>query len=866
MSKKNLSKMFLLVTLIILLIGVVSATEVSNDTINTDTTVTADTTIDNLEIIDKSVTNKNMERNLKASTKTYDVSDYNTLHNALTNDTYDNVNVNINSDIKLSGNTVINKSIKTLTINGNGITINGNNKYQFIKINSDTKITISNINIINCNQAIRIIKGDLTIINTTLNNNTLKSQGDAYGGAIYNIGTLNIINSTLTNNTLISYKDYTTYGGAIYNNGSLTITNTTISNNSADIDAIYTSYDNMNSVIITNSILNNNIGGVLSSDNAIITNSTINNNHENAALTIGGNSIITNCTLNYNTLAITTGYTGNITIINSTLNYNKGLYGGAIWNSQGKINIINCTLNNNIAESGGAIAGIGYFNITNSTLNNNQACNHEYNRTDGGAIDNEYGYLNITNSILNNNSAERNGGAIKSSGNLVVINCTITNNQAEYGSAIYNVGFLTLENNTLKNDKGVCEGEIFTNLKVLINSMNVINGKYILTTKVTYGNYDNINSGRVSYTLDGKWIGSVNVKNGSSWVSFNTPPVGNHTIEAKYITENGDIISWQNDGIDMSTDTFTFEKIANVNALWNAFNVKKDKVIIVTTVKDDEGNNINSGRISYSLNDKWIGSVDVKNGSSWISFKYNDTIVRFNATYISSSNIKQNIYTKTLNLTQLKSLKNKNESTNPSNDTQPHKNSSVHLMINSINVLNGKYVLTTKVTDNNYTKLNVGRVSYTLDGKWIGSINVTNGSSWISFNVPNLGNHTIVAKYIDANGKTVTNDTYSFEKKSTVSGVNAVFSAYDVKNSKVIIVTTVKNDKSNPINSGRISYSLNGKWIGSVDVKNGSSWISFNYTNNTVTFKATFITNNNVTQNIYTRTLDLDEISILKKV
>ena len=60
-------------------------------------------------------------------------------------------------------------------------------------------------------------------------------------------------------------------------------------------------------------------------------------------------------------------------------------------------------------------------------------------------------------------------------------------------------------------------------------------------------------------------------------------------------------------------------------------------------------------------------------------------------------------------------------------------------------------------------------------------------------------------------------------------------------------------------------YSVNGKWIGSVDVKNGSSWISFNYTNSTVKFQATFITNSGVTQNVYTRTLDLDEIARLKQ-
>jgi len=585
MNKKNITKMFLLVTLIILLIGVVSAAEVSNntDTSTTDTTnniKTEDTVTNTVDNIDKSVTTKNTEKKLKTSTKTYDINDFNTLHNALTNNTYDTVNVNINSDIILNNNTTVNKAIKTLTINGNNNTINGNNTYQFIKIISGT-ITINNIQIINC-----------------FNEN----------------------------------------GGAIYNNGTLTITNTTLNNNTAD--------------------------------------------------------------------------------------YKRYGHGGAIYN-KAKLTIINTTLNNNIAHSG-----------------------------------------------------------------------------------------------------------------------------YVLTTIVADENYTKLNSGRVSYTLDGKWIGSINVKNGSSWISFNVPTTGNHTLIANYIDTKG---------IQLGSDTFTFEKIANINVLFNAYNIKNNKVIIESTVKDDKGNNITNSRLSYTINYKWIGSINVKNGSSWISFNNTNNTIKFKATYINNNNITQTSYTRILNLNQLNNFINEKENTP---EDQTLKNSSIHIMINSINVLNNKYVLTTKITDKNYTKLNTGRVSYTLNGKWIGSINVTNGTSWISFNIPIIGNHTIVATYIDTNGKAITTDTYSFEK---IDNVNAVFNAYDDKNGKIIIVTTVKNDKSNPINTGRISYTVNNKWIGSINVKNGSSWISFNNTNNTITFKATYLTNDNIKQNIYTRTLDLNEIKRLKK-
>ena len=1108
MNKKNMTKMFLLVTLLILLIGVVSAAEVSNDSTSTiDTTSNtelADTTTNSVDTIEKSVTTKNTENNLKASTKTYDVTDFKTFHNALINDTYDMVTININSNITLKNTTDVNEAIKTLTINGNNKTINGNSTYQFLKINSSTVI-INNIKISNVNLdydgGIIVNGGTLTITNSIFGNNS----NEFSGGVISNQkdANLTIINSTFYNNSArFGSAVFNDYGNVIIVNTTIIETNTPISNSgnmtikNSIISNHYSQYDsaisNYGTLTIENSTLNNNIGGVIYNQNSNLTiiNSTLNNNNDTVIYSNYANTTIINSTLNNNTcvlyggtvynnggnLNITgsvlnnnnagcdmyyslgmdkpeprEGYGGAIysfygtsyivnttfnnnnatyggaiynynvtsTIINSTLNNNNASeYGGAIYNNNSNMNITDCVLKSNIAASnehsaetgsGGAIYNNGTLIITNTTLNNNTAdykgdgCGGAiYNRANltiinatlnnnigvaggailnngtstiknteinnnlvvggsGGAIFNyEYknmtlinitannnsayvggairnaGNLAITNSTINNNTLQATyGGAIFNDRNLTITNTNLNNNEAIYGGAVDNDGNLTITNSTLNNNNGlelggaianefgnltiknsilqnntspysgaiynyanntIIENNIFiankanmtgkaiinkgkatisnntnaetskynatiyTNginvtiknnifdkgINVLINSMNVLNNKYVLTTKITDQNYTKINSGRVSYTLDSKWIGSINVKNGSSWISFNVPTTGNHTIIANYIDTNG---------IELSIDTFTFEKKSNINVLFNAYNIKNDKVIIVSTVKDDKGNNITTGRLSYTINNKWIGSVSVKNGSSWISFNNTNNTITFKATYITDNNITQTSYAKILNLNQLNNLINK-----PEDQTQ--KNSSIHIMINSINIVNNTYILTTKVTDKNYTKLNVGRVSYTLDGKWIGSINVKNGSSWISFNVPKQGEHKIIATYIDTNGKTITNDTYTLEKKTNT---NLLFNRYDVKNGIIPIVSVIKNDKGNTINNGRVSYTINGKWIGSTNVKTGSSWINFNNTNNTITFKATYISKDNITQASYTRTLDLNEIEKLKK-
>lgn len=91
-----------------------------------------------------------------------------------------------------------------LIINGNGITLNGQNACQFIKIGTDARLTLNNI----------------VITNYT---------AEMYGGAICNKGELSITGSTLSGNT--SQKD----GGAIFNNGELTITGSALSGNTAEV-------------------------------------------------------------------------------------------------------------------------------------------------------------------------------------------------------------------------------------------------------------------------------------------------------------------------------------------------------------------------------------------------------------------------------------------------------------------------------------------------------------------------------------------------------------------------------------------------------------------------------------------------------
>ena len=229
-----MKKIFILVTLTLLLITVASASEVSDDA---NSTLAPDNVVKDVATPTKSVddsvkkdvkSNKIVkeEKKYKSDSKIYDVSDFDTLYSALTSYEYDDVTVNLQSDIDLGDNTTINEYIYTLSINGNNHTIDGGNLYQFIKINYDCVVTINNLNVVNCysryGSAIEKNEGTLTVNNSLFANNTA-----SYGGAIDNYeGSMSIFNSRFIGN-------YAESGGAIRN---LDYGYTTIITNNTFID------------------------------------------------------------------------------------------------------------------------------------------------------------------------------------------------------------------------------------------------------------------------------------------------------------------------------------------------------------------------------------------------------------------------------------------------------------------------------------------------------------------------------------------------------------------------------------------------------------------------------------------------------
>ena len=290
--------------------------------------------------------------------------------------------------------------ISDITIEGNGYTINGDNRYRMF-YNDGGALTIKDLTMTK-----GYVEGDVDgrLKNTTAN---------PIGGAIVNWeGTLTISGSSFSDN-LAEY-----YGGAIYNNGELGINDSSFSDNLADED-----------------------GGAISNGGELsIVNSAFS---DNLADEDGG--------------AIINWRDGELDIVNSSFSHNSAGTAGAIRNF-GELNIGSSNFNHNSADAGGgAIANRGgELSIGSSSFSHNSADR-------GGAIYNwDDGDLRITNSSFSHNSADgRRGGAIVNSydGELRISNSTFSGNSAEgLGGAIFNGedGKLRMTNSIIAGGEDAC--------------------------------------------------------------------------------------------------------------------------------------------------------------------------------------------------------------------------------------------------------------------------------------------------------------------------------------------------------------------------------------------------------------------------
>ena len=387
----------ILFTVLILSIGIVSATEENNTkTITKDSTdIKEATPTKNIYLNPKG--NDNNNGNSKTPKKT--------LKNAVKTSTT-NTTIHLSKGTYYTSNVYIDKNITILGEKSSNTIIDGNKSHIFT-IKDGCTVTIKAVTIRNAyanNGAAIYNKGTLTLDGVKMYSSTATN-----GAAVYNKATLTSIKTSYLNNTAKN-------GSSIYNVGKLVIEKSAFTNNKASTLASAVYSTNKITISNTNFTKNTNTAVFINSPK---TKNTIKNSVFTSNTGVNGAAIFDkNSPLN-----ITTTYFKD----NTATNYAGGVY------TSGKTSITQSTFISNSAMYGAAITGKNTLIVTSSKLVNNKAKKY------GGSI---YSINNITlkNTKLDNNTAEL-GGAIfvqASNTNDCKINTsTFTNNKAILGSGVY---------------------------------------------------------------------------------------------------------------------------------------------------------------------------------------------------------------------------------------------------------------------------------------------------------------------------------------------------------------------------------------------------------------------------------------------
>ena len=351
--------------------------------------------------------------------------------------------------LTLGSELTINKSL-TLTGAGSGDTI----------IQAAIEPGVANWRVFN------IAIGNVTIDGATIRHGNLAGNGSG----ILNSGTLTLTGSTVSNNSATLYG-----GGGISNSGILTVENSTITRNSATGEAV-AGLRNEGNAALTNTIVSSNTGSliepaIVSSNMLVIIDTAIKGN--SGGISIGGTLILTNSTITDNR-GTGISNSGSAELTRATISNNSTTSdGGGVSNSpSGLITLADSTISGNSAEQGGGIYNYGTLAVTNSTISGNTATRG------GGALSgiNGFGEAVITNSTITGNFASATGdftgGGIYNHGTLTLTNITLSYNVANNGGGggIDNVpgGTIMLTNSIIARNSAPtspdCSGRLHSSL------------------------------------------------------------------------------------------------------------------------------------------------------------------------------------------------------------------------------------------------------------------------------------------------------------------------------------------------------------------------------------------------------------------
>ena len=794
----NLKRLLFVSTIIILLITIASVNAADNN-ITSNQADTMQSTSDNDYGIVKAdnkedKTNISVEKQIKTAT-TVNVKNYTQLYETLNDNKYNNCTINLQRGLYIITEEYPPSLYENsnIIINGNSSIIFGAGQYTFIE--TEGQLTLNNITIRGCNEAIRGYDNSAIVLNNsnfTDNNATfnsiLYSSGDvgiyncnfnhngAADTAIMNIngleieeikgntvisyhGTLDIRNTTFTNNYNKETSDYEEGYLFNVNNKKTTIQNCTF-------NQLSNSYSIKLDIQDTLTISNNNFNN-LNSNKKYDENKT--DIYQQPILEIYGHNK-TNINIKdntFNNITFKTNVNTRGSIIRCIGDYN---------NSQAKLNITknkftNININSTSDNEANVEGGIIYAYNTYCTINNNTFKTSINNSNVYGGVLRIDADKAINNTFINN--------TVQSNIKNIIIEEDL-NNKEVFGGVIFNCENSNLTTDDYKNN-GQITAEIVENTTTynegnlsILGKLEAILGLNVpkqadtgqtITLNLTINGMDKkALSGKAAVKLNG--ITMKDVKTNSSIIQL-TNGKGSITISLAGISGDRDYkinaVFSKSGYARIENTTYIRINKQSYKAFTLTYNASSEEVIrIKQTLKDKNGNIIyGNTKVAIKLGDRTVKTLTVTNGQldTTVTVPYlppgtNKFIItlgdnyRYNSVRVNNTiNIhKQNV---TVTITQIKAktgtkitlkatLKNKDTKTN---------------------VISGKYIF----------KVNGKTVPLIVNNKEvITTQNVQKGIAQWSYTIPKTmqkGTYNITLSY---NGNTQSNSVKYTSKALTI--------------------------------------------------------------------------------------------------
>lgn len=371
----------------------------------------------------------------------------------------------------------------------------------------------------------------------------------------------------------------------------------------------------------------------------------------------------------------------------------------------------------------------------------------------------------------------------------------------------------TTVNNTTKSSKSAVNTSTKqSSTKTTVNNLTTTrNSQVTFKAVVTTDKGVYVKNGTVVFKINGKTIGNTSVSNGGAKLSYKIPSNWtniNYTITAVYTG---------NDAYARSTSSNSTLKLkSNLTtkvAVTNITSIQGEKVTFKAVITTSDGSYVKTGKVAFKINGKTIGNAVVSNGGA----KLNYTIPNSwkNSVYNISVVYGQNDYYKNSSGKGILKLTAK---TNPK------------VTINTTSAISGQSTtLITSITDGSGKVVSGGKVAFKINGKTIGTVNVTKGVAKLTYTIPSSWNgkynlSVVYGGYGNYNS-VKKSSTLTVEKK--VDSKIVINTTNVVAGQAVTLTATITDGSGNRVTGGKAAFKLNGKTVGTVNVTKGVAKLTY---------------------------------------